>query len=217
MNMFLGSSARRLGSNRRQSVVFGSSTSSNFQSWGAKGDSQEKALVRNLDTELVEADPTTANNLRGDSLLYEGPEQFGQNGTVMSQVVTSKRSTRWPARVFSMLCCLVIVCILAFLLAFLYLVMQEIPSEKEVNEEGEKTSLLGFWSFLVLSLIAGLSCCSFSWTVTYFDSFEPGMFPPTPLSPARFRKRTGHSFHIGYTMAILNGIVAALTVLWCLL
>ncbi|XP_059967399.1 ADP-ribosylation factor-like protein 6-interacting protein 6 [Mesoplodon densirostris] len=29
-----------------------------------------------------------------------------------------------------------------------------------------------------------------------------GMFPPTPLSPARFKKLTGHSFHMGYNMAI---------------
>lgn len=78
-------------------------------------------------------------------------------------------------------------------------------------------SLKGFWSLLIISLTAGLSCCSFSWTVTYFDSFEPGMFPPTPLSPARFKKLTGHSFHMGYSMAILNGIVAALTVAWCLM
>ncbi|XP_061464754.1 ADP-ribosylation factor-like protein 6-interacting protein 6 isoform X2 [Rhineura floridana] len=44
-----------------------------------------------------------------------------------------------------------------------------------------------------------------------------GMFPPTPLSPARFKRMTGHSFHMGYSMAILNGIVAALTIVWCLL
>ena len=30
------------------------------------------------------------------------------------------------------------------------------------------------------------------------------------------RRMTGHSFHMGYCMAILNGIVAALTVIWCL-
>ncbi|XP_059877606.1 ADP-ribosylation factor-like protein 6-interacting protein 6 [Delphinus delphis] len=44
-----------------------------------------------------------------------------------------------------------------------------------------------------------------------------GMFPPTPLSPARFKKLTGHSFHVSYSGAILNGIVTALTVARCLL
>ncbi|EMP38765.1 ADP-ribosylation factor-like protein 6-interacting protein 6 [Chelonia mydas] len=33
----------------------------------------------------------------------------------------------------------------------------------------------------------------------------------------RCRRLTGHSFHMGYSMAILNGIVAALTVVWCLI
>lgn len=96
-------------------------------------------------------------------------------------------------------------------------VFTELHTENSKNEDVVDTGLLGFWSLLIISLTAGLSCCSFSWTVTYFDSFEPGMFPPTPLSPARFKKLTGHSFHMGYSMAILNGVVAALTVAWCLM
>ncbi|XP_077717887.1 ADP-ribosylation factor-like protein 6-interacting protein 6 isoform X1 [Canis aureus] len=93
----------------------------------------------------------------------------------------------------------------------------ELHAENLKTEDDTDTGLLGFWTLLIISLSAGFSCCSFSWTVTYFDSFEPGMFPPTPLSPARFKKLTGHSFHMGYSMAILNGIVAALTVAWCLM
>ncbi|XP_055254856.1 ADP-ribosylation factor-like protein 6-interacting protein 6 isoform X6 [Moschus berezovskii] len=93
----------------------------------------------------------------------------------------------------------------------------ELHAENLKNEDDVNTGLLGFWTLLIISLTAGFSCCSFSWTVTYFDSFEPGMFPPTPLSPARFKRMTGHSFHMGYSMAILNGIVAALTVAWCLM
>ncbi|XP_033087361.1 ADP-ribosylation factor-like protein 6-interacting protein 6 isoform X3 [Trachypithecus francoisi] len=93
----------------------------------------------------------------------------------------------------------------------------ELHADNLKKEDVVDTGLLGFWTLLIISLTAGFSCCSFSWTVTYFDSFEPGMFPPTPLSPARFKKLTGHSFHMGYSMAILNGIVAALTVAWCLM
>ncbi|XP_062040622.1 ADP-ribosylation factor-like protein 6-interacting protein 6 [Lepus europaeus] len=37
------------------------------------------------------------------------------------------------------------------------------------------------------------------------------------ISLTRFKKLMGHSFHMGYIMAILNGIVAALTVAWCLM
>ncbi|XP_019409541.1 PREDICTED: ADP-ribosylation factor-like protein 6-interacting protein 6 isoform X2 [Crocodylus porosus] len=94
---------------------------------------------------------------------------------------------RWPARACSVLCCLVAVCVLALLLAFAGLVLRDLQAEQEKSEEAAETRLLGFWGLLVLALTAGLSCCSFSWTVTYFDSFEPGMFPPTPLSPARFK------------------------------
>uniref|UniRef100_A0A3B1K2U1 ADP-ribosylation factor-like 6 interacting protein 6 n=1 Tax=Astyanax mexicanus TaxID=7994 RepID=A0A3B1K2U1_ASTMX len=92
----------------------------------------------------------------------------------------------------------------------------DLRAERITTEDGAEVRLLGFWSMLVLSSVAGVLCCSFSWTLTYFDSFEPGMFPPTPLSPAKLRKMTGHSFHMGYSMAILNGIVAALTVIWYL-
>ncbi|XP_069472531.1 ADP-ribosylation factor-like protein 6-interacting protein 6 [Ambystoma mexicanum] len=130
---------------------------------------------------------------------------------------TPSRDTRWPTRLLSVFCCLLLLAGLAFFVAFLFLIMKELQSAKEKNEDGMETRLIGFWSLLVLSLTAGLSCCSFSWTVTYFDSFEPGMFPPTPLSPARFRRMTGHSFHMGYSMALLNGIVAALTVIWGLM
>uniref|UniRef100_A0A6J0U399 ADP-ribosylation factor-like protein 6-interacting protein 6 isoform X2 n=1 Tax=Pogona vitticeps TaxID=103695 RepID=A0A6J0U399_9SAUR len=123
---------------------------------------------------------------------------------------------RWPSRACSVLCCLVAVAVLALLLAVACLVLRDLRYEKEKTNDSVETSILGFWSLLVLALISGLSCCSFSWTVTYFDSFEPGMFPPTPLSPTRFKRMTGHSFHMGYSMAILNGIVAALTIIWCL-
>ncbi|XP_073503268.1 ADP-ribosylation factor-like protein 6-interacting protein 6 [Phyllobates terribilis] len=209
-------SARRSRSSRRP-VASASTTSYSVQSRIEQESSQEESVARNLESDLFEASATKTNNLDENSLLYGESEQPpGQNGTVKTQVVTSKRGKRWPARLLSMVCCLVIVSIFALLFVVLYIVVQDLQTGK-VNEDGIKVSLLGFWSLLVLSVLAGLSCCTFSWTVTYFDSFEPGMFPPTPLSPKRFKKMTGHSFHMGYTMAILNGIVAALTVMWCLL
>ncbi|XP_018093131.1 ADP ribosylation factor like GTPase 6 interacting protein 6 S homeolog isoform X2 [Xenopus laevis] len=201
MDLSFAGSTRQLRSSSRNLVLSGTFTSQN-QRWASKADNRETSLVRNLDADLHEAMTplrSTAGSVTEESMPSPSPEKFGRNGTVVSQVVTVKRHKRWATRILSMLCCLVVVCILSVLLAVLYLVIQ------------------GFWSLLALSLLAGLSCCSFSWTVTYFDSYEPGMFPPTPLSPARFRKMTGHSFHMGYTMAILNGVVAALTVLWCLL
>ncbi|XP_067314427.1 ADP-ribosylation factor-like protein 6-interacting protein 6 [Pseudorasbora parva] len=122
----------------------------------------------------------------------------------------------WPARIFSVLCSIVIVSFIAVVISFLYIVLKDLRAERITTEDGSEVRLLGFWSILVLSSVAGVLCCSFSWTLTYFDSFEPGMFPPTPLSSAKLKRMTGHSFHMGYSMAILNGIVAALTFIWYL-
>jgi hypothetical protein len=140
-----------------------------------------------------------------------------RNGVFPVGAGSRAQARRWPVQLLSIVCSLLFAALLAFLLAIAYLVVKELHAENLKNEEDVDTGLLGFWTLLIVSLTAGFSCCSFSWTVTYFDSFEPGMFPPTPLSPARFKKLTGHSFHMGYSMAILNGIVAALTVAWCLL
>ncbi|XP_022096722.1 ADP-ribosylation factor-like protein 6-interacting protein 6 [Acanthaster planci] len=77
------------------------------------------------------------------------------------------------------------------------------------------SGISGFlWSLLV-SFLLGLSCLLFSWSLTYQDSLRPGEFPPSPLSPKKFRKRSGHSFHSSYVMAIINGIaVFALSAWW---
>ncbi|XP_054113613.1 ADP-ribosylation factor-like protein 6-interacting protein 6 isoform X3 [Callithrix jacchus] len=167
-----------------------------------------------------------------------------RNGIFPAAAGNRAQPRRWPVQVLSIFCSLLFAILLALLLAIAYLIVKELHAENVKNEDDVDTGLLGFWTLLIISLTAGFSCCSFSWTVTYFDSFEPGMFPPTPLSPARFkdmdepenhsqqtdtraenqtphvlthRKLTGHSFHMGYSMAILNGIVAALTVAWCLM
>ncbi|XP_072118053.1 ADP-ribosylation factor-like protein 6-interacting protein 6 [Mobula birostris] len=164
------------------------------------------------------------SKLRGESIDDEALEGYtytevddasvlGKSRVLASSAHVNSRN-KWPARVCSMLCCIVMLTFVAFLLAIVYIALKDLRLEKESREHNIKTGILGLWSSLILALIAGVSCCSFSWTLTYFDSFEPGMFPPTPLSPVRFRKITGHSFHMGYNMAILNGITTALAVIW---
>ncbi|XP_044887894.1 ADP-ribosylation factor-like protein 6-interacting protein 6 isoform X2 [Mauremys mutica] len=172
-------------------------------------------VARSLQAELLqEEEEVAASGVSGSQGGAPLPPLPHKRNGVLTAPPGGKR---WPARACSMLCCLLAVSALAFLLAIACLVLKDLRSEKEKNEDGLETGLLGFWGLFVLALMTGLSCCSFSWTVTYFDSFEPGMFPPTPLSPARFKRLTGHSFHMGYSMAILNGIVAALTIVWCLI
>ncbi|KPP61897.1 ADP-ribosylation factor-like protein 6-interacting protein 6-like [Scleropages formosus] len=150
----------------------------------------DAAVVRQLEPELWSLDQAVGNGEEG-----EASQRLPRMAT---HSLGSGSRRHWPARVLAMLCCIIMLSIVAFFLSLFYVILK------------------GFWSLLVLSTVAGISCCSFSWTLTYFDSFEPGMFPPTPLSPARLRKMTGHSFHMGYSVAILNGIAAALTIFWCL-
>ncbi|XP_037705053.1 ADP-ribosylation factor-like protein 6-interacting protein 6 isoform X2 [Choloepus didactylus] len=109
-----------------------------------------------------------------------------RNGIFPAAASGQDRARRWPVQILSILCSLLFAALLAFLLAIVYLIVKELHGGNLKNEDGVDTGLLGFWTLLIISLTAGFSCCSFSWTVTYFDSFEPGMFPPTPLSPARF-------------------------------
>ncbi|KAM9036749.1 ADP-ribosylation factor-like protein 6-interacting protein 6 isoform X1 [Sarcophilus harrisii] len=180
-------------------------------SWGEGEDDYEEdgvnEVVRDLRAELLADSPS--------------PQPHKHNG-VTPRVSEAPRGRPWPVQILSVICSLLFAALLAFLLAIVYLIVKDLHAENLKTEDGVETGLLGmnkigFWTLFIISLTAGFSCCSFSWTVTYFDSFEPGMFPPTPLSPAKFKRLTGHSFHMGYSMAILNGIVAALTVAWCLM
>ncbi|KAJ6660830.1 hypothetical protein lerEdw1_017456 [Lerista edwardsae] len=178
--------------------------------------SEGRTVTRSLQEELEDGDG------EGEQLLLSGHVGRSQEGAAAASradlVPPAQHGARgWPSRACAVLCCLLAVTLLAFLLAIACLVLRDLRYEKGKAEDSVETSILGFWSFLILALTTGLSCCSFSWTVIYFDSFEPGMFPPTPLSPARFKRMTGHSFHMGYSMAILNGIVAALIIVWSLL
>uniref|UniRef100_A0A7N5JH24 ADP-ribosylation factor-like protein 6-interacting protein 6 n=2 Tax=Ailuropoda melanoleuca TaxID=9646 RepID=A0A7N5JH24_AILME len=193
-------------------------------SWG-EGEVDEEdgcdQVARDLRAEFsagASSEPRKGSLLQRDGDGDGSPVLLDKRNGIFSAVASSRaQARRWPVQVLSILCSLLFAILLAFLLAIAYLIVKELHAENLKTEEDIDTGLLGFWTLLIISLSAGFSCCSFSWTVTYFDSFEPGMFPPTPLSPAKFKKLTGHSFHMGYSMAILNGIVAALTVAWCLL
>ncbi|XP_044158740.1 ADP-ribosylation factor-like protein 6-interacting protein 6 isoform X1 [Bufo gargarizans] len=113
-------SARRLRGSSRRSVVSASSYSVHSQA--EQGSLQDESVVKNLESDLFEASATKTHGL--DSVLQPETEQPGQNGTVKTQVVTSKRGRRWPARLLSMVCSLVVVSILSVLFAILYMVVQ---------------------------------------------------------------------------------------------
>ncbi|MBN3279517.1 AR6P6 protein, partial [Polyodon spathula] len=168
-------------------------------------------IIRNLDEDLVREDDPVDRSSRAIAEARSATLQSYETGNIVShnnvRSSTSKTSKRWPARVFSMICCIAILSVVAFLLAFVYAFLKDLRLEKEKNEDGTEINILGFWSLLVLSLSAGLACCSFSWTLTYFDSFEPGMFPPTPLSPARFRYVINVTLHHSFCPLLYSGFI----------
>ncbi|KAM5280106.1 ADP-ribosylation factor-like protein 6-interacting protein 6 [Ctenodactylus gundi] len=216
----LGPRSHRLGTPASASRTAGSLFAQGG-SWG-EGEGEEEEghdqVARDLRAEFSAG--ASSKSSRGPLLPPDGDGSpvlpHKRNGLFPAVSGSRAQARRWPVQVLSILCSLLFAILLAFLLAVAYLIGKELHAD-HLKTEDVDTGLLGFWTLLIISLTAGLSCCSFSWTVTYFDSFEPGMFPPTPLSPARFKKLTGHSFHMGYSMAILNGVVAALTVAWCLI
>ncbi|GLV32975.1 uncharacterized protein CBL_08963 [Carabus blaptoides fortunei] len=60
---------------------------------------------------------------------------------------------------------------------------------------------------ILFPVLCGLLMTSFTWLMMYLDSSVPGVQPPTPFSPARYKVRSGHSFHLGYVIAVVNGVM----------
>ncbi|XP_078259996.1 ADP-ribosylation factor-like protein 6-interacting protein 6 isoform X2 [Rhinoraja longicauda] len=53
------------------------------------------------------------------------------------------RSKKWPTRLCSMLCCIVLMTFVAFLLAIVYIIFKDLSWEKENREADIKTGILG--------------------------------------------------------------------------
>ncbi|CAH1789225.1 unnamed protein product, partial [Owenia fusiformis] len=79
---------------------------------------------------------------------------------------------------------------------------------------GAKLSVYDLLWHVLQSFLAGLGICYIGVTVTYFDSLKPGICPPSPLSPRKYRALSGHTFHSSYIMAILNGAMTFFYLLW---
>ncbi|MGH0192014.1 UNVERIFIED_CONTAM: hypothetical protein FKN15_001343 [Acipenser sinensis] len=88
-------------------------------------------IIRNLDEDLVrEDDPVD----RGHQAIPEArsatlqSSETHQTRNIVShnnmRSSASKTSKKWPARLFSMLCCIVILSVVAFLLAFVYVFLK---------------------------------------------------------------------------------------------
>ncbi|XP_051283281.1 ADP-ribosylation factor-like protein 6-interacting protein 6 [Dicentrarchus labrax] len=132
------------------------------------------------------------------------------HGARAGRTFTARRGPKlWSVVVMSVLSSAVAVAAVGCLCALIYPILKELRAERVRGQDGTEERMLGFWSILVLSVLAGCICCVFSWTLTYLDSQQTGI--PT-LTLTHFRD----GFHMGYGVAVLNGIMAVLTVIWSL-
>ncbi|XP_044044339.1 ADP-ribosylation factor-like protein 6-interacting protein 6 isoform X1 [Siniperca chuatsi] len=140
----------------------------------------------------------------------------GPGGSARRPFTNQNGPKPWSVVVLSVMGSAVAVAAVGCFCALIYPILKELRAERVRGEDGTEERMLGFWSILVLSVLVGCICCVFSWTLTYLDSYQPGMVFPTPLTLAHFRDVSGHGFHMSYGVAVLNGIMAILTVIWSL-
>ncbi|MEQ2301156.1 hypothetical protein AMECASPLE_033049 [Ameca splendens] len=100
--------------------------------------------------------------------------------------------------------------------AIIYPILRELRAERLPGENGSEERMLGFWSILVISVLAGCISWIFSWVLTYLDSYQHGMAFPSLLSLPDFRDASSHGFNMSYGLAVLNGIMVMLTVVYSL-
>ncbi|KAM8904607.1 ADP-ribosylation factor-like protein 6-interacting protein 6 isoform 1-T2 [Spinachia spinachia] len=111
----------------------------------------------------------------------------------------------WLGVVLSVLGSALAVAAVGFFCALIY------PILRELRADWTEDRVLGFWSILVLSLLVGCICCVFSCTLTCLDSY-----PTTMVTHAHLRYLSDHDVHLSYGVAVINGLMAMLTVIWSL-
>ncbi|CAG9860574.1 unnamed protein product [Phyllotreta striolata] len=66
------------------------------------------------------------------------------------------------------------------------------------------------YSSVWFPVLCGLLTTYFTWTIVYLDSKIPGVNPPSPLSPQKYKLQSGYTFHLSYVFAIVVGIWVAI-------
>ncbi|KAF3706412.1 ADP-ribosylation factor-like protein 6-interacting protein 6 [Channa argus] len=159
----------------------------------------------------MEHSESPALKLRESIVFTEGPD-----GGAGRQHIHRSGPKPWSVVVLSVLLSAAVVAAIGCFCALAYPILKELRAERVRGENGTEEKVLGFWSITVLSLLVGSTSFIVSWTLTYFDSYQRGMVFPKPLALAHFRDVSGEGLHVGYGVALLNGIMAMLTVIWSL-
>ncbi|MEQ2275135.1 hypothetical protein XENORESO_021217 [Xenotaenia resolanae] len=93
--------------------------------------------------------------------------------------------------------------------AIIYPILRELRAERLPGENGSEKRMLGFWSILVISVLAGCISWIFSWVLTYLDSYQHGMAFPSLLSLPDFRKLQVDVLHVETEQEASDGATAA--------
>ncbi|XP_068612582.1 ADP-ribosylation factor-like protein 6-interacting protein 6 [Brachionichthys hirsutus] len=117
---------------------------------------------------------------------------------------------RWGLSALSVVGSAVVVAAVGCLCALLYPILQELRTDRVRGQDGTEQRILGFWSVSVLSVTAGCVCSVVSWTLNHLDGHRAGSV--LPLANVRDEA----AFDLGSGLALLNGLAAALTVVWSL-
>jgi hypothetical protein len=70
------------------------------------------------------------------------------------------------------------------------------------------------YSSIWLPALCGVLTTYFTWMMVYLDSHVPGVQPPSPFSPNKYKTRSGHFFHLNYVFAVLMGVLVAAYMYW---
>uniref|UniRef100_A0A6P7FMX6 ADP-ribosylation factor-like protein 6-interacting protein 6 n=1 Tax=Diabrotica virgifera virgifera TaxID=50390 RepID=A0A6P7FMX6_DIAVI len=65
------------------------------------------------------------------------------------------------------------------------------------------------YSNIWLPIVCGVLSSYFTWMMVYLDSNEPGVQPPSPFSPKKYKEQSGHTFHLNYVFAIIIGFLVS--------
>eukprot|EP00066_Takifugu_rubripes_P027811 XP_011617077.1 PREDICTED: ADP-ribosylation factor-like protein 6-interacting protein 6 [Takifugu rubripes] len=100
--------------------------------------------------------------------------------------------------------------------ALAYPIIKELRAETVRGQDGTQQRILGFWSILVLSVSIGGICGVFCWTLTCIDSREGSAGLALSMTQAKCGEASLRDSYLDLGVAVLNGIIGFLTVIWSL-
>lgn len=87
-----------------------------------------------------------------------------------------------------------------------FMTYETIVTDGEIVIRHAWVTVLKF-SWFWFPIVCGSFATWFTGLMVYIDSSVPGMQPPSPISPSKYKMQSGHSFHLNYIFAIMIGFL----------